>query len=125
MAWEKVPRSLGQRYYVGALRSAHSAKDDGFGTFVLAEMGIHISDSGDTAARVKLIDTPIGNAPSAPPPAAASYLYLHQAEALSRDTQHEAAKQVAQPCLRPVGHPPRRRRPGLARPVRRGPAQVH
>ncbi|WP_157867877.1 hypothetical protein [Streptomyces prasinus] len=63
----------------------------GFGAFILAEMGVHISDSGDTAARVKLIDTAIGNAPSALPPAAASYLYLHQAEALSRDTQHEAA----------------------------------
>ncbi|MEV7668976.1 MULTISPECIES: hypothetical protein [Streptomyces] len=53
-------------------------------------MGVRISDSGDTAARVKLIDTAIGNAPSAIPPAATSYLYLHQAEALSRDTQHEA-----------------------------------
>ncbi|MFI1946882.1 transcriptional regulator [Streptomyces virginiae] len=91
MAYDKGLRSLGQRYYVGALRSAHSAKDDGFGAFILAEMGIHISDSGDTAARVKLIDTAIGNAPTALPPAAASYLYLHQAEALSRDTQHEAA----------------------------------
>ncbi|MFC5800802.1 transcriptional regulator [Streptomyces formicae] len=91
MAYDKGLRSLGQRYYVGALRSAHSAKDDGFGAFILAEMGIHISDSGDTAARVKLIDTAIGNAPSALPPAATSYLYLHQAEALSRDTQHEAA----------------------------------
>lgn len=54
-------------------------------------MGVHISDSGDTAARVKLIDTAISNAPSALPPAATSYLYLHQAEALSRDTHHEAA----------------------------------
>ncbi|MER8231097.1 transcriptional regulator [Streptomyces sp. NPDC094049] len=91
MAYDKGLRSLGQRYYVGALRSAHSAKDGGFGAFVLAEMGIHVSDDGDTAARVRLIDTAIGNAPAALPPAVASYLHLHQAEALSRDARHEAA----------------------------------
>ncbi|MFH8628007.1 multiprotein-bridging factor 1 family protein [Streptomyces vietnamensis] len=91
MAYDKGLRSLGQRYYVGALRSAHSAKDNGFGAFILAEMGVHISDAGDTAARVTLIETAIGNAPAALEPAAASYLRLHQAEALSRDTRHEAA----------------------------------
>ncbi|MFE8939945.1 transcriptional regulator [Streptomyces sp. NPDC007872] len=91
MAYDKGLRSLGQRYYVGALRSAHSAQDSGFGAFILAEMGIHVSDAGDTAARVRLIETAIGNAPAALPPAAASYLHLHQAEALSRDTRHEAA----------------------------------
>ncbi|MFE7409555.1 transcriptional regulator [Streptomyces laurentii] len=91
MAYDKGLHSLSQRYYVGALRSAHSAKDDGFGAFILAEMGVHVSDSGDTAARVKLIETAIGNAPKALPPAAASYLHLHQAEALSHDTRHEAA----------------------------------
>lgn len=40
-----------------ALWSAHSAQDDGFNAFVLAEMGIHVSDAGDTTARVKLINT--------------------------------------------------------------------
>ncbi|MFC8900794.1 transcriptional regulator [Streptomyces cinereoruber] len=91
MAYDKGLRSLGQRYYVGALRSAHSAMDNGFGAFVLAEMGVHVSDAGDTATRVKLIETALGNAPATLPPAAASYLYLHQAEALSRDARHEAA----------------------------------
>ncbi|MEU8541922.1 helix-turn-helix transcriptional regulator [Streptomyces sp. NPDC048717] len=91
MAYDKGLRSLGQRYLVGALRSARSAGDDGFGAFVLAEMGVHVSDTGDTAARVKLIDTAIDNAPTNLPPAAVSYLFLHQAEALSRDAQGVAA----------------------------------
>lgn len=91
MAYDKGLRSLGQRYYVGALRSARTGKDDGFGAFVLAEMGVHVSDTGDDAARVKLIGTAIDNAPATLPPGASSYLYLHQAEALSRDSQHEAA----------------------------------
>ncbi|QES57213.1 transcriptional regulator [Streptomyces venezuelae] len=91
MAYDKGLRSLGQRYYVASLRSSRTADDTAFGAFMLAEMGVHVSDSGDTAQRVNLIDTAIDNAPTALPPAVASYLHLHHAEALSRDGQHEAA----------------------------------
>lgn len=63
MAYDAGLRSAGQRYYVGALRSARTAGDDAFGAFVLAEMGVHVSEAGRTAERVGLITTAIDNAP--------------------------------------------------------------
>ncbi|KOV59178.1 transcriptional regulator [Streptomyces sp. MMG1121] len=91
MAYDAGLRSAGQRYYVGALRSARTTADDAFGAFVLAEMGVHVSEAGRTAERVDLITTAIANAPSTLPPNAQSFLYLHKAEALSRDGDHGRA----------------------------------
>lgn len=91
MAYDAGRRSAGQRYYVGALRSARTAGDDAFGAFVLAEMGVHVSEAGRTTERVDLISTAIGNAPGTLSSYTQSFLYLHQAEALSRDGYHQRA----------------------------------
>ncbi|MEV5146022.1 transcriptional regulator [Streptomyces sp. NPDC052727] len=91
MAYDAGLRSAGQRYYVGALRSARTAGDDAFGAFVLAEMGVHVSEAGRTAERVDLISTAIDNAPRALSPRTRSFLYLHKAEALSRHGDHRKA----------------------------------
>ena len=91
MAYDAGLRSAGQRYYVGALRSARTAGDDAFGAFILAEMGVHVSEAGRTAERVDLISTAIGNAPRSLSPCTQSFLYLHKAEALSRDGDHRKA----------------------------------
>jgi hypothetical protein len=91
MAYDAGLRSAGQRYYIGALRSARTAGDDAFGAFVLAEMGVHVSEAGRTAERVDLISTAIDNAPRTLSPSAQSFLYLHKAEALSRDGDHQGA----------------------------------
>ncbi|SHN36553.1 transcriptional regulator [Actinacidiphila paucisporea] len=91
MAYDAGLRSVGQRYYVGALRGARTAGDDAFGAFVLAEMGVHVSEAGRTADRVHLITTAIDNAPRTLSPYTRSFLYLHKAEALSRDGDHRQA----------------------------------
>ncbi|MGP3977868.1 transcriptional regulator [Streptomyces sp. 8N114] len=91
MAYDAGLRSAGQRYYVGALRSARTAADDAFGAFTLAEMGVHVSEAGRTAERVDLITTAIDNAPRTLSPYTQSFLYLHKAEALSRDGDHQRA----------------------------------
>ncbi|WP_407110396.1 transcriptional regulator [Streptomyces sp. DSM 116494] len=91
MAYDAGLRSAGQRYYVGALRSTRTAGDDAFGAFVLAEMGVHVSEAGRTAERVALVLTAIDNAPRSLPTCIQSFLYLHKAEALSRDGDHRRA----------------------------------
>ncbi|MGW5465683.1 transcriptional regulator [Streptomyces sp. NPDC003996] len=91
MAYDAGLRSAGQRYYVGALRSARTAGDDAFGAFILAEMGVHVSEAGRTAERVDLISTAIDNAPRSLSSCTQSFLYLHKAEALSRDGDHREA----------------------------------
>ncbi|WP_435857906.1 transcriptional regulator [Streptomyces tendae] len=91
MAYDTGLRSAGQQYYVGALRSARTAGDDAFGAFVLAEMGVHVSEAGRTAERVDLISTAIDNAPRTLSPYTQSFLHLHKAEALSRDGDHQRA----------------------------------
>ncbi|BBC95414.1 hypothetical protein [Streptomyces griseofuscus] len=91
MAYDAGLRSAGQRYYIGALRSARTTGDDAFGAFVLAEMGVHVSEAGRTAERVDLISTAIDNAPRSLSPRTQSFLYLHKAEALSRDGDHREA----------------------------------
>ncbi len=67
MAYDKGLRSLGRRFYVGTLRSAHNVQDNGFGAFVLAKMDIHVSNAGDTAARVRLIETALAPLPTSSP----------------------------------------------------------
>ncbi|MFH8771498.1 MULTISPECIES: transcriptional regulator [unclassified Streptomyces] len=91
MAYDAGLRSAGQQYYVGALRSARTAGDDAFGAFILAEMGVHVSEAGRTAERVALISTAIDHAPPTLSPHTQSFLYLHKAEALSRDGSHQKA----------------------------------
>ncbi|GAA0919838.1 transcriptional regulator [Streptomyces thermoalcalitolerans] len=91
MAYDAGLRSAGQRYYVGALRSARTAGDDAFGAFVLAEMGVHVSEAGHTAERVDLISTAIDNAPRSLSPCIQTFLHLHKAEALSRNGDHREA----------------------------------
>ncbi|TDT35148.1 hypothetical protein EV562_10988 [Streptomyces sp. BK208] len=91
MAYDAGLRSAGQRYYVGALRSARTTGDDAFGAFILAEMGVHVSEAGRTAERVGLVSTAIDNAPHSLSPCTRSFLYLHKAEALSRDGTHREA----------------------------------
>ncbi|WP_327354501.1 transcriptional regulator [Streptomyces sp. NBC_01304] len=91
MAYDAGLRSAGQRYYIGAMRSARTAGDDAFGAFVLAEMGVHVSEAGRTAERVDLISTALANAPRTLSPLTQSFLYLHKAEAHSRDGDHQRA----------------------------------
>lgn len=91
MAYDAGLRSAGQRYYVGALRSARTVGDNAFGAFTLAEMGVHVSEAGRTAERVDLISTAIDNAPRTLTPYTQSFLFLHKAEALSRDGDHRNA----------------------------------
>lgn len=91
MAYDAGLRSAGQQYYVGAMRSARTAGDDAFGAFVLAEMGVHVSEAGRTAERVDLISTAIDNTPRTLSPYTQTFLYLHKAEALSRNGDHQRA----------------------------------
>ncbi|MBB1259388.1 transcriptional regulator [Streptomyces alkaliterrae] len=91
MAYDAGRKSAAQQYYVGALRSARTAGDDAFGCFMLAEMGVHVSDDGHTKDRVDLITTAVDNAPKALPPSTQSYLHLHKAEAHSRHGEHRKA----------------------------------
>lgn len=91
MAYDTGLRSAGQRYYVGAMRSARTAGDEAFGAFVLAEMGVHVSEAGRTAERVDLVSTALDNAPRTLSPSTQSFLYLHKAEALPRDGDHQRA----------------------------------
>ncbi|WP_395370121.1 tetratricopeptide repeat protein [Streptomyces tubercidicus] len=91
MAYDTGLRSAGQQYYIGAMRSARTAGDDAFGAFVLAEMGVHVSEAGRTAERVDLVSTALDNAPRTLSPSTQSFLYLHKAEALSRDGDHQRA----------------------------------
>ncbi|MFF2618540.1 transcriptional regulator [Kitasatospora sp. NPDC058046] len=91
MAYDAGLRSAGQQYYVGALRSSDQAGDRAFGAFILAEMGVHVGDAGDTKARVDLIETAADGAPSGLAPITQSFLQLHRAEALSRHGRHRAA----------------------------------
>nr|WP_323809135.1 transcriptional regulator [Kitasatospora acidiphila] len=87
IAYDSGLRSAGQQYYVGALRASRTAGDGAFGAFVLAEMGVHAGDAGDTQSRVRLIETAIDSAPKDMPAATQSFLQLHHAEAMSRDGQ--------------------------------------
>lgn len=54
-------------------------------------MGVQVSEAGRTAERVDLISTAIDNAPQTLSPYTQSFLYLHKAEALSRDGDHRNA----------------------------------
>ncbi|MGA5819859.1 transcriptional regulator [Kitasatospora sp. NPDC094028] len=91
MAYDAGLRSAGQQYYVGALRAARSSGDDAQGAFLLAEMGVHLSDHGDNAGRTDLVNTALDSAGSKVAPAVRSYLELHAAESLSRDGRHDRA----------------------------------
>jgi hypothetical protein len=91
MAYDAGLKSAGQAYYVGALRSAKTAGDDALGAFLLAEMGVHLSDRGDPAERVAQVETALANTPSTMAPGIRSYLEPHHAESLSRDGRHQKA----------------------------------
>ncbi|ARQ67856.1 transcriptional regulator [Streptomyces marincola] len=91
MAFDTGRKSAAQQYYVGALRAARTAGDDAFGCFMLAEMGVHVSEDGHTKDRVDLITTAVDSAPKALPPLTRSFLHLHKAEAHSRHGEHRKA----------------------------------
>lgn len=91
MAYDSGLRSAGQQYYLGALRAAKTVGDDALAGFLLAEMGVHLSDSGNPAERVAQIQTAIADTPATVQPGVRSYLELHHAESLSRDGQHRKA----------------------------------
>ncbi|WP_030061874.1 MULTISPECIES: hypothetical protein [Streptomyces] len=91
MAYDSGLRSAGQQYYLGALRAAKTIGDDALGGFLLAEMGVHLSDNGNPAERVAQVETALANTPTTMQPGVRSYLELHHAESLSRDGQHQKA----------------------------------
>lgn len=91
MAYDSGLRSAGQQYYLGALRAAKTVGDDALAGFLLAEMGVHLSDSGNPAERVAQIQTALANTSATVQPGVRSYLELHHAESLSRDGQHQKA----------------------------------
>jgi hypothetical protein len=91
MAYDAGHKSAAQQYYVGALRAARTTGDDAFGCFMLAEMGVHISEDGHSKDRVDLITTALDNAPKSLPAHTKSYLHLHKAEAHSRHGEHRQA----------------------------------
>ncbi|MFF7635623.1 transcriptional regulator [Kitasatospora sp. NPDC008050] len=91
MAYDAGLRSAGQQYYVAALRCAKTAGDDALGAFLLAEMGVHLSEHGDTHGRINLISTALDNSTNRIQPGVRSFLELHHAESLSRDGQHQKA----------------------------------
>ncbi|GAA2259054.1 hypothetical protein GCM10010430_48870 [Kitasatospora cystarginea] len=91
MAYDAGLRSAGQQHYVGALRAAQTAGNGVLGAFLLAEMGVHLSEGGKPTERVGLIETALDNAPGNTSPGVHSYLELHHAESLSRNGQHGQA----------------------------------
>jgi hypothetical protein len=91
MAYDAGLRSASQQYYIGALRAARTAGDDGLGAYLLAEMGVHASDAGQLYERVNLIETALDEAPGSMAPGARSYLYLHLAESSSHVREHGRA----------------------------------
>ncbi len=100
MAYDAGLRSAGQRYYVGALRSARTTGDDAFGAFILAEMGVHVSEAGRTAERVGLVSTAIDNAPHSRRPAPG-----RSSTCTRRRPSHETARTARR--ARPSTVPPR------------------
>jgi tetratricopeptide (TPR) repeat protein len=91
MAYDAGLRSASQQYYVGALRAARTAGDDGLGACLLAEMGVHASDAGQLRERVSLIETALEQAPTSMAPGLRSYLWLRLAESSSHVGEHGRA----------------------------------
>jgi hypothetical protein len=91
MAYDSGLHSVGQRYYVAALRAARTAGDDDLGAFLLAEMGVHASDGGYNRERASLIDTALSSTTAKVPTKTRAYLYLHLAAALAQQAEHKNA----------------------------------
>ncbi|WP_322972935.1 MULTISPECIES: hypothetical protein [Streptomycetaceae] len=91
MAYDAGLKSAGQQHYVAALRSAQASGDDDLGAFVLAEMGVHISETGQDGERVTLVETALSKGPAKLPSSTCSFLHLHRAVALSRQGDHRRA----------------------------------
>lgn len=124
-AYDAGLRSVGQRYYVGALRSARTAGDDAFGAFVLAEMGVHVAEAGRTAERVGLITTAIDNAPRTLSPYTQSFLLPAQGRGTIPRRRPPEDWSGAELCRFALGSPHGGGTFGLARLVRRGTTEVH
>jgi hypothetical protein len=92
IAYDSGLRSVGQQYYVAGMRAARTAGDDALGAFMLAEMGVHLSEYGDSAGRTKLVSTALETAGTKASPAVRSFLELHNAESRSRDGRHDQAQ---------------------------------
>lgn len=90
MAYDSGLHSLGQRYYVAALRAARTAGEHDLGSFLLAEMGVHASDGGYNRERVSLLRTALDQSKKVPL-ATRAYLYLHLAAALAQQSEHREA----------------------------------
>ncbi|QKW54229.1 transcriptional regulator [Streptomyces buecherae] len=90
-AYDSGLHSVGQQYYVAALRSARTAGDDELGAFVLAEMGVHASDGGYNRERGQLLETALHGREKSLSDLSRTYLYLHLAAARADEGEHRGA----------------------------------
>lgn len=99
MAYDSGLHSVGQQYYVAALRSARTAGDEDLGAFVLAEMGVHASDGGYNRERATLLETALERRTGSLSALSRTYLYLHLAAAKAQLKDHRGASVALQRSL--------------------------
>ncbi|MGH3718773.1 MAG: helix-turn-helix domain-containing protein [Pseudonocardiaceae bacterium] len=111
-AYDTGHHGLAQRFYVAALRAAHSADDRPLGGHILASMACQAIRLGRPADAVTLIDTALAGTRGRQTPALLAELHMRRAEASAglRDTSaytaaiSQARTQVER--LTPDGEPP-------------------
>lgn len=96
LAFDTGLHSAAQHHYVGALRAARTAGNDGFGAHVLVGLGAQAADHGHHQEYVNMAETAMEGAPRNVDPATHSFLSAHYAEALSRNGQHRDATRALQ-----------------------------
>ena len=87
-AYDSEEHGLAQRYYIAALRAAHTADDRPFGAHILATMARQAASLGQPAEAVTFIETALAGVRGQATPALLAELYDRQAHAFAalRDT---------------------------------------
>ena len=87
-AYDSEEHGLAQRYYIAALRAAHTADDRPFGAHILATMARQAASLGQPAEAVTFIETALAGVRGKATPALLAELYDRQAHAFAalRDT---------------------------------------
>ncbi|MGH4006662.1 MAG: helix-turn-helix transcriptional regulator [Pseudonocardiaceae bacterium] len=93
VAYDAGQPSLAQRYYVAALRAAHSADDRPLGAHILGSMAYQAAREGHPAEAVTLVDTAVAGVRGRETASLLTVLYSRQAYALAtlRDSSGCAA----------------------------------
>ncbi len=88
-AYDAGQQSLAQRYYIAALRAAHSADDRPLGAHILGSMALQAVDEGHPAEAVTLIESAFAGTRGQATPRLLAELHIRQAYALG--TMHDVS----------------------------------